>query len=159
MGSPHNFGIRGLPYVIDEVDIVNGDGDEDYHSDVSAFELQPTKAPMSSRPVRPKLQRRDTPIPPTTSLPTDRSPVQRPSTAFQSNLRTEPDHRVFTWTRKRRDTPRPVARPEWLSSLSNDMVEEWRNTEVFENPRREEEQPRRKGSWKSVMTGKVWVEA
>jgi len=159
MGSPHNFGIRSLPVVLDEVEIVN-DTDEDYHSDVSTFELQPTKSPAANaRPVRPKLQRRDTPIPPITSLPADKSPLQRPSTAFRSNLRTEPDNRVFTWTRKRRDTPRPVARPEWLSSLSNEMIEEWRNTDVFEKPRQQQEKPQRKGSWKSVTTGNMWIEA
>jgi hypothetical protein len=108
-------------------------------------------------PVRPKLQRRDTPIPPTTSLPTDRSRVQSPSTAFQINLRPEADDMVFAWNHHRRDTPRPVARSEWRWSLSKDRLQEWRHTEKLAQPKQDQEQPKRKGSWKSVMTGNVWI--
>jgi hypothetical protein len=62
MDSRYDFGIQSLPVVFDEVGTV--DDDAKYHSGFPVFELQPVKpTSRTAPPVRPKLQRRDTPVP------------------------------------------------------------------------------------------------
>jgi hypothetical protein len=41
--------------------------------------------------------------------------------------------------------------------MSKGRWEEWRHTEMLEQPKQDKEQPKRKGSLKSVMTGSVRI--
>lgn len=125
------------------------------------FGPSPAKVAAPARPalvktasVRPALVRRDTPIPPRSSVPADGRRLARPSESFTSTLKSEPDMTKYTFLSeapaapvrppiKRRDTPRPTssssfglglsplrdAAPSpdaWLQTLSSELVGTWR---------------------------------